>query len=91
MLGIFKKSTPSKDIARDRLKMILVTDRVDTSAHIMEMIKNDIIMVLSKYVEIEHSELDIQVSQASYEDTAPMPVLYANIPIKNMRKYRANV
>ena len=48
LLDLFKKKT-SGDIARDRLKLLLVSDRANCSPDVMEMIKNDIIQVISKY------------------------------------------
>jgi len=53
----------------------------------MEMIKNDIINVISKYMEIDEGELDIQITETQSENSdMSVPMLYANIPIKNMRK-----
>jgi len=86
---LFSSKASSKNVAKDRLKLVLMHDRANCSTELLEMIKNDIIMVLNKYVDIDHSELDIQVSQTSNDNGAPAPVLYANIPIKNMRKHRA--
>jgi len=86
--NLFTKNKKPANIAKDRLKLVLMHDRVNCSTELLEMIKNDIIMVLNKYVDIDHNELDIQVSQATAESDTPMPVLYANIPIKNMRKHK---
>ena len=87
MLGIFRRSTPSKDIARDRLKMILVTDRVDTSSQILEMMKNEILIVLQKYLQIDRDEFDVQISQQSHHEGAePEPRLRADIPIKSLKR-----
>ena len=87
MIGIFRKSTPSKDIARDRLKMILVTDRVDTSAKVLEMMKNDILIVLQKYLQIDSNDFDIQICQQSHHDGAePEPRLKVDMPIKSIRR-----
>ena len=83
-----KKSTPaSGSVAKDRLKLVLVHDRVNCSSQVLEMLKNDIIKVISNYMEIDEEELDIQITQTESEDsTGTVPVLYANIPIKSMRK-----
>ena len=87
MIGLFKRSTPSKDIARDRLKMILVTDRVDTSAQLLEMMKNEILIVLQKYLQIDSNDFDIQIHQQSHQDGAePEPRLKADIPIKSLKR-----
>lgn len=50
----------------------------------MELIKNDIIQVISKYMEIDPEGLDIQITQSS--DESEGPALYANIPIRELRK-----
>ena len=87
MIGLFRKSTPSKDIARDRLKMILVTDRVDTSAKVIEIMKNEILMVLQKYLQINEDDFDIQICQQSHHDGAePEPRLKVDMPIKSIRR-----
>ena len=62
LMDFFKKKT-SGDIAKDRLKLVLVSDRANCSPDIMEMIKNDIIQVISKYMEIDAEGLDIQITQ----------------------------
>ena len=37
----------SRDIAKDRLKILLISDRVNCSEEMMEMIKHDIAQVIS--------------------------------------------
>jgi len=84
--SFFSSKPPSKDIARDRLKLVLMHDRVSCSPDLLEMIKNDIMMVLAKYVDIDDVNLDINISQEMSDTNEPMSILSANIPIKNMRK-----
>lgn len=85
--SFFKKKDNSKELAKDRLKLVLVHDRVNCSSQVLEMLKTDIIKVISNYMEIDEDELDIQITQTQSEDhTGTVPVLYANIPIKSMRK-----
>ncbi len=82
-----KDNTASKNVAKDRLKLVLVHDRVNCSSQVLEMLKTDIIKVISNYMEIDEEELDIQITQTQSDDkTGTVPVLYANIPIKSMRK-----
>ena len=84
LLDLFKKKS-SGTIAKDRLKLLLVSDRANCSPDVMEMIKNDIIQVISKYMEIDAEGLDIQLTQTESEtDNGKVPALYANIPIKGM-------
>ncbi len=79
-----KKGTGS--IAKDRLKLVLVSDRAGCSPEIMEQIKNDIIVVISKYIEIDLDGLDIKITQTESEsNNGTVPALFANIPIKDMK------
>ena len=85
LMDFFKKKN-SGEVAVDRLKLVLVSDRANCSAEVMEKIKNDIIKVISKYMEIDADGLDIQITQTESEsDNGKVPALYANIPIKEMR------
>ena len=81
--SFFKKKN-SADEAKDRLKLLLVSDRSNCSPETMELIKNDIIKVISKYMEIDAQGLDIQLTQNDEEHTGP--ALFANIPIREMKK-----
>ena len=84
---LFKKPPQASDIARDRLKLVLISDRNNCRPDILEMMKNDIMKVLLNYMDIDEDELDINIAQQQVsEGDGPVPVLYANIPIKNMRK-----
>lgn len=85
LMDFFKKKN-SGEVAVDRLKLVLVSDRANCSPEVMEKIKNDIIKVISKYMEIDAEGLDIQITQTeSDSDNGKVPALYANIPIKEMR------
>lgn len=82
----FFKKKNSSDYAKDRLQLMLVSDRSNCSPEIMEAIKKDIMEVLAKYVEIDTEKLDIQINQTdSGTNNGTVPVLLANIPIKSMR------
>lgn len=85
LLDYFKKKG-SSSIAKDRLKLVLVSDRAGCSPEILEQIKNDIIAVISKYIEIDTEGLDIKISQTDSESfNGSVPALFANIPIKDMK------
>lgn len=88
LFDLFKKKN-SGNVAKDRLKLLLVSDRANCSPDIMEMIKNDIINVISKYMEIDAEGLDIQITQTESEgNNGSVPALFANIPIKDMKGTR---
>ena len=82
----FFRKKSSGNIAKDRLKLVLVSDRANCSPEIMEQIKNDIIKVISKYIEIDLEGLDIKITQTeSDEGNGIVPALFANIPIKDLK------
>lgn len=86
-INLFNSKPQSKDIAKDRLKLVLVHDRANCSTQILEMIKTDIIRVISNYMEIDEDELEMQITNTKSNDkNETVSVLYANIPIKSMRK-----
>ncbi len=78
MRHLFRRKS-SCQIAKDRLKILLISDRVNCSPEMMELIKTDIAKVISKYMKIDTANMEIQISKTS-------PVLYANIPILDLNK-----
>ena len=56
IMDLFKKKT-SGNVAKDRLKLVLVSDRANCSSEMMEMMKNDIIEVISRYMDIDAEAL----------------------------------
>ncbi len=86
ILDFFYKRKVSGEYAKDRLKLLLVSDRANCSPDVMEQIKNDIIDVISRYMEIDTSGLEIQITQTqSLDGEENVPALFANIPIKDIR------
>jgi cell division topological specificity factor len=85
IFSLFKRKT-SGQIARDRLKILLISDRVKCSPEMMELIKNDIAQVISKYMKIDASTMEVQITKTGREAKGgkKMPALYANIPILDL-------
>lgn len=65
-MDFFRKKN-SGEVAKDRLKLLLISDRANCSPEIMEAIKNDIIKVITKYMDIDSEGLDIQITQTESE------------------------
>jgi cell division topological specificity factor len=83
---IFGRSKSSKDVAKDRLKLVLIHDRANVSPQFLEMVKGEIIKVISNYMDIDESALDIQMTRTRTEDGERIvPALVANIPIRNLK------
>lgn len=69
----------SRDVARDRLQLVLVQDRVNLSPQNMSELKDELITVISKYVEIDRQHIDISLTKSGRQSrlTADIPVLGA--------------
>lgn len=81
-----KNETNSKDTAKERLHLVLMQDRANVSADFLELMKQEIIEVIKKYIEVEESAIDVRLTNEVKEDgTTGAPSLYANIPIMNIR------
>ena len=74
------KSDSSSEQAHKRLKFVLIHDRANVSPEVMEHIKNDIIKVISNYMEIDQKAMEI-----SLENDQDAVALVANIPVNRVR------
>lgn len=70
----------SKEIAKDRLKVVLIHDRANISPEVMQDLKNDIIEVISHYMDINKNEMEI-----SLENDDNSVALLANIPVNRIK------
>ena len=86
---LFGRKNKSSSVAKDRLKLVLIHDRMNCSTELLEMMRADILEVISRYVDIDTEELNIEISNMEYEVGGhKSPVLSANIPIKNLKKVK---
>ena len=90
--GFFKKfgkkeevDENTKDAAKERLHLVLMQDRANVSADFLEMMKQEIIDVIKKYVDVDEEEIDVRLTNQINDDGSNgAPALYANIPIKGI-------
>lgn len=88
--GLAKKekqeANTSKDTAKERLHLVLMQDRANVSADFLELMKQEIIEVIKKYIEIDEGSIDVRLTNKANDDgTTGAPALYANIPIMNIK------
>lgn len=81
MLDIFKKifardEQNSRSVANDRLRLVLTHDRTGASSQLMETLKEEIIEVIARHVEIDGKPEVNLVSEGRYS------ALDINIPLK---------
>ena len=85
-MALFNRSENSRNVAKDRLKLVLIHDRANVSPQFLEMLKSEIINVISNYMDVQYDELDIRLTKTkSEQDNKVFPALIANIPIKNVK------
>lgn len=63
MLDCLFRKKKSKEIAKERLKILLISDRINCSPEVMECIKKEIAAVLANYIRIDPKAMEIQMSK----------------------------
>ena len=80
------KQLTSKDAAKERLHLVLMQDRANVSVDFLELMKQEILDVIKKYIDIDEKSIDVRLTNQANEDgTNGAPALYANIPIINIK------
>ncbi len=74
---ILRRQPSSANTARERLQLVLAHDRSDLSSEILDKMRQEILEVVAKYVEIDMNE-----GAVSLETEDRMTALVANLPIK---------
>ena len=73
---LFERPSKSADTAKERLQFVLAHDRSDISPETLDLLKDEVISVISKYVEIDRDHVEISIS-----NVANIQRLVANIPV----------
>jgi len=77
----------SKETAKDRLQLVLMQDRANVSADFLELMKQEIIDVIKKYIDVDENEIDVRLTNKPNGDgTTGAPALFANIPIISIKE-----
>ena len=76
-----RESSSSKNVAKERLRLVLVHDRANVSPDLLTSLKNDLIKVISNYMEIDEKALEVSLDSSDNQ-----VALVANIPVKKMKR-----
>lgn len=78
-----KDNMSSKDVAKERLRLVLVHDRSTISPEYLNLLKEDLLKVIREYLEIDEEALQVNLAN---EDASF--ALVANIPVKGFKRHR---
>ena len=71
---------PSSRTAKERLKLVLLSDHLSLAPDVVEALKHDLLEVISRYVEVDAANVDV-----SFEQREKQIAMLANIPILGMK------
>lgn len=77
----FGKENASKDVAKERLRLVLVHDRANISPQVMDSIREDIVKAISRYMDIDETKMEVDLT-----NSANAVALTANIPVRKVRR-----
>ena len=81
-----EQTLKSKDAAKERLHLVLMQDRANVSSDFLDLMKQEIIEVIKKYIDIDENAMDVRLTNKDNGDGSNgAPALYANIPILNIK------
>ena len=66
LLGFFRQAEEeenSKDVARNRLRVVLMQDRTNLTPQILERMRGELVELLSKYLEMDKDALELNLEQ----------------------------
>jgi cell division topological specificity factor len=81
-----KKNKTSREVAKQRLQLVLVHDRNRISPGLLEILKDEIIAVISKHIEIDTQNVQVSISQEEKESR-----LMADIPLAEGGHLRGSI
>lgn len=72
---------PSKDIARERLKIVLVQDRAEANRGLLEKLREEVVAAVARYAEVEADRAEVRLQRLDNQS-----VLMAKIPVRSLRR-----
>jgi cell division topological specificity factor len=82
--SLFKPAPPSGETAKERLRLVLLSDHLSLAPEVVESLKRDLMEVISRYVEIDSANADV-----TFEHREREIAMLASIPITGVRERKA--
>ena len=61
---LFRRKEPtSREVAKERLQLVLIHDRVKLSPDVLQRMKDELVSAISKYVQIDRDGIEISLTQ----------------------------
>lgn len=94
MLGFLKslfQPQSSSEAAKERLRVVLLSDHLSLAPEVVELLKADLLAVMSKYVEIDerNAEVTFEQRESDFALSASVPIL--SVKTDRTATYRASV
>lgn len=77
---IFRREESSKTLAKERLRLVLMSDRVALAPETFDLMKGEMLSVLQRYLDIDEHGIDVH-----FENAERRFMLYANVPVTNIK------
>jgi cell division topological specificity factor len=76
----FKREEASKTLAKERLRLVLMSDRVSLAPEVFDEMKSELLSVIRRYLEIDERALDMH-----FENLERQFALLASIPVLKVK------
>jgi cell division topological specificity factor len=77
----FRPAPPSGATAKERLRLVLLSDHLSLAPDVVESLKRDLLAVISRYVEIDPAHADVTFERRDHD-----VAMLASIPITGVRR-----
>ncbi|MFN2271696.1 MAG: cell division topological specificity factor MinE [Anaerolineae bacterium] len=77
------RKTSSGKVAKERLRLVLAHDRAHISPGLLDTLKDEIISVISRHIDIDADSVQVTISQSARESR-----LVADIPLLSGQRRR---
>ncbi|MDQ6766432.1 MAG: cell division topological specificity factor MinE [Candidatus Eremiobacteraeota bacterium] len=77
---MFRREESSKSLAKERLRLVLMSDRVALAPDTFDAMKGEMLSVLQRYLDIDEHGIDVH-----FENAERRFMLYANIPVTSIK------
>jgi cell division topological specificity factor len=80
---LLNREAPSANTAKERMKLVLIHDRIDLTSGVLDLLKDELIEVISRHVDVDPAAVRIEMAQDGRQQR-----LIADIPLRSTRRRR---